>query len=197
MGCFINAFFWIAACIILAIWSEAPPAPAATTISTGLEGSHATAGTAVSASKASGLHLPNVMTPPKKSPACIRGCRKQWAALGRLALGRPRALRKVIERGEHAALLVRHAGERKPHFNPGERAGERQIVEVAEVPDPENLPGEFSQARAQPHLVGFDNDLAQRVGVVAGGHHYRGERARIKLGQSAQDFQPPGTHRAA
>src|SRR4030081_2459555 len=41
IGCFIRLFFWMAACIILAIWSEAPPAPAATTISTGLLGSHA------------------------------------------------------------------------------------------------------------------------------------------------------------
>src|SRR5262249_36302879 len=39
IGCFIKLFFWIAACIIRAIWSEAPPAPAATTISTGLVGS--------------------------------------------------------------------------------------------------------------------------------------------------------------
>src|SRR3954454_18910533 len=39
IGCFIRLFFWIAACIIRAIWSEAPPAPAATTISTGLVGS--------------------------------------------------------------------------------------------------------------------------------------------------------------
>ncbi len=44
IGCFIRLFFWIAACIIRAIWSEAPPAPAATTISTGLVGSHANAG---------------------------------------------------------------------------------------------------------------------------------------------------------
>src|SRR5258705_11163283 len=41
IGCFIRLFFWMAACIILAIWSEAPPAPAATTISTGFVGSHA------------------------------------------------------------------------------------------------------------------------------------------------------------
>src|SRR5690242_2926390 len=41
IGCFIRLFFWIAACIIRAIWSDAPPAPAATTISTGLVGSHA------------------------------------------------------------------------------------------------------------------------------------------------------------
>src|SRR6266852_3321683 len=39
IGCFIRLFFWIAACIIRAIWSDAPPAPAATTISTGLLGS--------------------------------------------------------------------------------------------------------------------------------------------------------------
>ena len=44
IGCFIRLFFWMAACIMRAIWSEAPPAPAATTISTGLVGSHANAG---------------------------------------------------------------------------------------------------------------------------------------------------------
>src|SRR5689334_4923787 len=41
IGCFMRLFFWMAACIMRAIWSEAPPAPAATTISTGLVGSHA------------------------------------------------------------------------------------------------------------------------------------------------------------
>src|SRR4051812_48152653 len=44
IGCFIRLFFWMAACIIRAIWSDAPPAPAATTISTGFVGSHAMAG---------------------------------------------------------------------------------------------------------------------------------------------------------
>jgi hypothetical protein len=43
-GAFIWLFFSIAACIIRAIWSEAPPAPAATTISTGLLNSQAFAG---------------------------------------------------------------------------------------------------------------------------------------------------------
>src|SRR5215472_6092419 len=47
IGAFIRWFFWIAACIIRAIWSEAPPAPAATTISTGLVGSQAAAGVAI------------------------------------------------------------------------------------------------------------------------------------------------------
>src|SRR5713226_10021243 len=41
IGCFMRLFFWMAACIMRAIWSEAPPAPAATTISTGFVGSQA------------------------------------------------------------------------------------------------------------------------------------------------------------
>jgi len=47
IGCFIRLFFWMAACIIRAIWSDAPPAPAATTISTGLVGSQAASDTAL------------------------------------------------------------------------------------------------------------------------------------------------------
>src|SRR5713226_8926888 len=43
IGCFIKLFFCTAACIIRAIWSDAPPAPAATTISTGFVGSQANA----------------------------------------------------------------------------------------------------------------------------------------------------------
>src|SRR5258706_15077647 len=47
IGCFIRLFFCTAACSMRAIWSEAPPAPAATTISTGFDGSHAMAGAAM------------------------------------------------------------------------------------------------------------------------------------------------------
>src|SRR5207248_297598 len=66
IGCFIRLFFWIAACIIRAIWSEAPPAPAATTISTGFVGSHpASAGVLkrMAASTAAALILPISVVP--------------------------------------------------------------------------------------------------------------------------------------
>src|SRR5882672_10363010 len=53
IGCFIRLFFWMAACIIRAIWSEAPPAPAATTISTGLVGSQAATDAVLSETPAS------------------------------------------------------------------------------------------------------------------------------------------------
>src|SRR6266513_6476393 len=129
IGCFSRLFFWMAACIILAIWSEAPPAPAATTISTGFVGSHATAGAAVSASKASVIHFANFMTPPRKKTPRVSA-----DALGNssgLARSGARALGKVIERSEHSALLVRNVREREAHLDAGERAGEHQIVEVA------------------------------------------------------------------
>src|SRR5881394_1813422 len=115
IGCFIRLFFWIAACIIRAIWSEAPPAPAATTISTGLVGSQAAAVPA-RANTASAL-------------AAMRICifivillRVLGVWLGDLACGRLSTLRKIVHCGTHAFLLHRHAGEREAHFDAGERA---------------------------------------------------------------------------
>src|SRR5438270_10470151 len=65
IGCFIRLFFWIAACIIRAIWSEAPPAPAATTISTGFVGSQpATAGILASMAASATAHFMIFRTPP-------------------------------------------------------------------------------------------------------------------------------------
>src|SRR6266852_8166646 len=81
IGCFIRLFFWIAACIIRAIWSEAPPAPAATTISTGLVGSQlaitgALASTADSAAAALMMFrtrfLPYVFVYPGNSGVVLR-----------------------------------------------------------------------------------------------------------------------------
>src|ERR1700704_112601 len=103
MGCFISLFFWIAACIIRAIWSDAPPAPAATTISTGLVGSHAaSAGAAAPVmTMANGMAAQaavrdSFMTPPPRGLCDFTGRRS-------------RALGQMLERGEHAALLMRHS----------------------------------------------------------------------------------------
>src|SRR5712671_5466410 len=79
IGAFIRLFFWIAACIIRAIWSEAPPAPAATTISTGLVGSQAIPGDAVARRSASAepphRHVwdRNLRMVPS-AEAAVRGC---------------------------------------------------------------------------------------------------------------------------
>src|SRR4051812_26552992 len=61
IGCFMRLFFWMAACIMRAIWSEAPPAPAATTISTGFVGSHADAGAAASSADAAIVKRPSAL----------------------------------------------------------------------------------------------------------------------------------------
>ena len=71
IGCFIRLFFWIAACIMRAIWSDAPPAPAATTISTGLVGSQASAGALVSIIASATLLLTNrFMSYPPHVDSC-------------------------------------------------------------------------------------------------------------------------------
>src|SRR5579862_227793 len=139
IGCFIRLFFWMAACIILAIWSEAPPAPAATTISTGLVGSQANAGAVASARLAS--------APAKKSSFLLmslllflglRNC------LGSLPCRRLGAARKVIHRRLYAFLLDWNACELQAHLASCECTHERQIIEIAQVADAEYLAGELA-----------------------------------------------------
>src|SRR5216110_2414496 len=78
IGCFIRLFFWIAACIIRAIWSEAPPAPAATTISTGFVGSQAAAGAPA-----------NMSASAEPAQSCVRSRILVIASSLRVDLGTP------------------------------------------------------------------------------------------------------------
>src|SRR6476620_6372792 len=96
-GCFIRLFFWIADCIIRAIWSDAPPAPAATTISTGLVGSQATAG-AVASTMASPAAAPRQAVLISGISSSLDVCR-----------GRPgeNPLWPVLAVGGHSAALRR------------------------------------------------------------------------------------------
>src|ERR1044071_7193567 len=85
IGCFISLFFWIAACIIRAIWSDAPPAPAATTISTGLVASQAaSAGAARAAANgmAAQAAVRDIMTPPPRGLSDFAG--RGASALGQM-----------------------------------------------------------------------------------------------------------------
>src|SRR4051812_10024081 len=75
IGCFIRLFFWMAACIMRAIWSEAPPAPAATTISTGLLGSQAASALVANARLTNAAATADflLMTPPMVFPGRLGG----------------------------------------------------------------------------------------------------------------------------
>src|SRR5215831_17114567 len=64
MGAFIRWFFCTAAWNMRAIWSDAPPAPAATTISTDLVGSQAEAGAAPSRAVAASAATPKEILAP-------------------------------------------------------------------------------------------------------------------------------------
>src|SRR5882672_8212552 len=166
IGCFIRLFFWTAACIIRAIWSEAPPAPAATTISTGFVGSHASA-EPVNARAAS----------PAVSPAvnpiariCLLLLDLLELRLGDLACGRLSAFRKIVHRGLHAFLLHLDARKRESHFNACQRSHQHEVVEISQMPDAEHLAAELGEAGAERQVEGIQDHFAHAVGVVAGGH---------------------------
>src|ERR1700730_3057269 len=103
---------------------------------------------------------------------------------------------EIIHRRLHAALAVRHAGEREAHLDTGEGADDGQVVGVAEMADAEHLAGELGEAGAERNVEMLERGLAEAVGVLAFGHHHRGERRGIILRLAAPDFQPPAAHRA-
>ncbi len=49
---------------------------------------------------------------------------------------------EVVERGVDAAAPMRHAGDAQPHLDAAQRAGEHEVVEIAEMADAEDLVGE-------------------------------------------------------
>src|SRR4051812_5884548 len=188
IGCFIRLFFWMAACIIRAIWSEAPPAPAATTISTGLLGSQAARALVANARLTNAGATADflLMTPPM----VFRG------RLGGLTGGRLGAARQVLHRRLHTLALHWHAGKLESHLNAGQRAHQREIVEIAKMADAEYLAGQLAEARAERHVERFQNDFANLVGIVSGRRHDRSERARVFARIRREDLESPCAHRA-
>ena len=116
--------------------------------------------------------------PPRRLPAETRR-RRSGAALHSWLVA-PRARRGVAEIGEgglHAARLVRHLGEAERHLDAGQRAHQHQVVEVAEMADAEHLARDLAEALAERQVEVLQRHLAEGVGVVALGHHDRGQRA--------------------
>src|SRR5215212_724408 len=114
----------MAACIMRAIWSDAPPAPAATTISTGLVGSQA---------QAEPHAVASASTPIVRVHLFIVFLQvfELWSGRARQCLGR--RLREVVESRLHTALAMRHAGSSESHFNTGQRTAQHQVIEPAEM----------------------------------------------------------------
>src|SRR4029077_19909428 len=90
-----------------------------------------------------------------------------------------RGAREIIHRGLHAALAVRHAGEREAHLDPRERADDREIVGVAQMPDAEHLAGDLREASAKRAVEMLQRGLAECIRIVPGRHHDRCERGGI------------------
>src|SRR4030042_1695902 len=63
-----------------------------------------------------------------------------------------------VGRGGAAAPGVRHAGERQSHLDAAQRAGQRQIVQVAQMPDPEHAALDLAEAGAERPLETVEAD---------------------------------------
>src|SRR4051812_45161674 len=78
-----------------------------------------------------------------------------------------RFLGKILHRRLHAALLVRHARDGEPHLHAGQRAGESEVVEVAQVADAEDLALQLGQPHPERHVEMREDLVAQLVGIMA------------------------------
>src|SRR4051794_25312837 len=81
-----------------------------------------------------------------------------------------------LERCGHPASPVRDTRTVQPHFDPAQRAAQHQVVEMAKMPDPEDLAFHLAETGAERHVEAVEDDLANTVGIMAFGHHHRGER---------------------
>src|SRR4030095_7560555 len=142
IGCFIRLFFWIAACIMRAIWSEAPPAPAATTISTGFVGSQAATGALASASAKTTLvvfanvFISLILLYERTGDSGLYLCGAPLRRRCRLFAG----FLQITQCVPHAILLVRNPARGKSHLDAAQRSAQHEVVEKAQMPDPEDAP---------------------------------------------------------
>src|SRR6185437_5377777 len=104
---------------------------------------------------------------------------------------------QVGERGGNPVRLDGYPGQLEAHLDPAQRAGQGQVVEVAQVPDAEHATREPAEAGAEGHIELAEDDLADLVGVVPrrqdDGGQGRGVLARV----GALHLQTPAADRAA
>ena len=89
-----------------------------------------------------------------------------------------------------------HAREPQAHLDAAQRPGQHQVVEVAEVADPEHPALQLAEAGAERHVEALEDHAPHVVGVVALGHEHRGQRGRVLARVRAEHLEPPRLDRA-
>ena len=99
---------------------------------------------------------------------------------------------EVIQRGIDAALVKRYPGSRQAHLDPAQRAGQHQVIKIAEMADAKNAALDFCQASTERHIESLQDQIAQMIGIVTVGHQHRvaAERHRgLPVAVSPRDRQ--------
>ena len=100
---------------------------------------------------------------------------------------------RSLQRGADAVADV-VAGELQAHLHAAQRAREHQVVEVAEMADPEHLVLQLAEPRAERHVEALEDDAAQLVRAV---EHDRGQRAGELALVERQHLEAPAVHGGA
>src|SRR5215211_664663 len=191
-GCLSMLCFWMTAWIIRAIWSEAPPAPAATTISTAFEGSQAAFAGAANAS----IEAPSAQA--TFFDVCMSFSSKYFVLVVdsfRRGGECPGISGEVHHGGLEPARSVRDAARLEADLDAGKRAGDHEVVKIAEVADAEHRVGERPEAVAERHVAALEDLGPQAVGRMPLRQPHRGERRRIFAWIAALDLEAPEPHR--
>ena len=115
---------------------------------------------------------------PSSRPAIVAG-----RAVASAQRSRP-ARSHAARRRESSAACTPPGGAARPqpqaHLDPAQRAGEHQVVEAAQMPDPEDPAGEPAQAGAERHVEALEDQRgARRRRRYPSGMRTRRQRARV------------------
>ena len=144
---------------------------------------------------------PTTQTRPLRCEDVEQRCRGGSVIPGReirrrsLVVGSRRRREAVERRGD--AAREREANPVEPHLDAGQGAGEHQIVEIAQVADPEHPPGELAETVAERQVVTLEDGRAQRVGIEALRAPAPRSASSSTRAIQAQQLEAPGAHRPA
>src|ERR1700681_578326 len=104
---------------------------------------------------------------------------------------------QMVERGHHPPGPVGHASQSQPHLDAAQRSSKHEVVERPKMSDAKDLARKSPEAGSERHVEALENELAEAIGVVAGGHGHGGQGVRVLERLLAEQFESPCPHGGA
>src|SRR5688572_18616385 len=98
---------------------------------------------------------------------------------------------QISHRRVDAAAAERDLGKAEAHLDAAEHSGERELVEVAEVPETHRAPLQPAESGPERHVEPLENDAPHAIGIDTGWHHDRRHGVAVFVGTHRAEFQSP------